>query len=109
MSGMIIRTIVDVVIMLTVYGLVAGIKNPWAFVRGEEKAQKLTKFDWVIVWIVRIVLILLVNIGFFLTYSDQYAQNDLIFWAYEETDYICVIWVFFSSVHHCYRYLTRYK
>jgi hypothetical protein len=109
MTGMVIRVIVDAVIMLVVYWLVAGVRNPWAFVQGKEVVQKLTKTDWVIVWVVRIIAILLVNIGFFLTYSDQYKQEELIFWAYQETDVVCVIWAFFSICHHCHRYLTRYK
>jgi hypothetical protein len=109
MSGMIIRAIVDVIIFLAVYGLFTGIKNPWSFFQGKETVTILTKTDWFWVWIIRIIVILLVNVCFFLTYSDQYAQNDLIFWAYEETDTVCVLWAFFSSIHHLYKYLMRYR
>lgn len=109
MQGMIVRVLVDIIIFLSVYGLVAGIRNPWAYIRGEEKAQKLTKLDWTIVWVVRIIMILLVNVGFFLTYLDQYPQETLIFLAYQESDVVCVLWAFFSSIHHFHRYLTRHS
>lgn len=101
MQGMIIRVITDIIIFLGVYSL--------ALLKGEEKAQKLTKLDWVIVWVIRIIVILLVNTGFFLTYLDQYPSETLLFLAYQESDVVCVLWAFGSSVHHTYKYLTRYS
>ncbi|CAD5984513.1 hypothetical protein NO976_04432 (plasmid) [Planktothrix agardhii] len=109
MQGMIVRTVVDVIVMLAVYGLFAGIKNPWNFIQGKEKVIVLTKTDWFWVWVIRIITLNLVNAAFFLTYLDQYPYQSLLFLSYRDSVTILVYWGFFSSVHHLYRYLTRYK